>query len=509
MNLKLEKIEIFSYVLIYVITWVLIKFIASPNLDLYGDMLENFAWSQTIEWGTYKHPPFFSWVVAVWFRIFPKTNVSYYLLSYVNSGIGLIGIYYLCRAFGLRKIALASALLMAFALPYSTLAGKFNANSILLSLWPWTCWAYIKSINSNKSSGFIYSALLSLLGTICILGKYYSLVFLFSLFLVSLLNKNSRSWYFTYKPYLVVFLSVGLLTPHLIWLVQHDFVTLKYVADQGTENISYKSIRNFMCLPVLFWLIPLSILSLLISKEKKSVISIFKVFIFSWFPKNTNDQLFYIAILPWFISLLFGIFAVVQLSSPWAIPIGFCYTILWLRNNETNVNDRAHKIIKIIFFIGLFFSFFLSFAYGKWQSHINSKGYYLPREEMSKIVNLIWQQKYSKNELRWIGGAWPENAAIAFYGENRARVIPDLPDTYPATINPVINWEKEAGIFVCPAVKASKEYENELKPCVSKYKEWIKSKGKKPEIIYLKARKEGWRFTNNIFFNYAVVIYIP
>ena len=108
----------------------------------------------------------------------------------------------------------------------------------------------------------------------------------------------------------------------------------------------------------------------------------------------------------------------------------------------------------------------------KWE--LNRKGYYLPREEISKIVNLIWQQKYSKNELRWIGGAWPENAAIAFYGENRARVIPDLPDTYPATINPVINWEKEAGIFVCPAVKASKEYENELKPCVSKYKEWIK-----------------------------------
>ena len=138
-------------------------------------------------------------------------------------------------------------------------------------------------------------------------------------------------------------------------IVQHDFITLKYAADQGMGNISYKSIQKFMCLPVLFWLIPLSILSLLISKEKRSVISIFRVFIFSWFPKNTSDQLFYIAMLPWFISLLFGIFAIVQLSPPWAIPIGFCYTILWLRNNETNLNDRINKKIKKIFIIGLLF----------------------------------------------------------------------------------------------------------------------------------------------------------
>ena len=78
-----------------------------------------------------------------------------------------------------------------------------------------------------------------------------------------------------------------------------------------------------------------------------------------------------------------------------------------------------------------------------------------------------------------------------------------------ASINPIINWEQEPGLFICPAVKESKGYEDELKPCVNKYKEWIESKGKKPEIFYLKAKKEGWRYTNNIFFNYAVVVYIP
>ncbi len=509
MNLKLEKLEIFLYVLIYITIWVLIKFISSPNLDLYGDMLENFAWSQTIEWGTYKHPPFFSWIVAAWFKIFPKTNVCYYLLSYVNSGIGLIGIYFLCRAFGLKEFALTSTLLMALALPYSTLAGKFNANSVLLSLWPWTCWAYIKSIDSTKFSGFIYSALLGFLGALCILGKYYSGVFLFSLFLASLSNNHFRSWYLTYKPYLAFFLLISFLIPHIIWLIQNEFITIKYAADQGGGNISFKSIRKFLFLPVLFWLIPLSALSFLISKEKKSILSTLKVFIFSWFPKNINDQLFYIAMLPWFITLLFGFAAIVQLSPPWGIPIGFCYTILWIRNNKANLTHRLNKIIKVFFMASLSLSLLLSFGYAKWQSYTNHKGYYLPREEISKIISSIWKNEYSEHKLEWIGGEWPENAAIAFYGDNKARVIPGFPDRYPATINPIVDWEKKAGLFLCPAVNVIEGYKDDLNPCVTKYKEWIEKKGKKLEILYLQARKEGWRFTNNSTFGYALIIYIP
>jgi len=509
LKLKLEKLEIFLYVLIYIAIWVLIKFIASPNLDLYGDMLENFAWSQTIEWGTYKHPPFFSWIVAAWFKFLPKTNVSYYLLSYINSGIGLIGIYFLCRAFGHKKFALAAALLISMALPYSTLAGKFNANTVLLSLWPWTCWAYIKSINLNKISGFIFTSLLGLLGAVCILGKYYSGVFLVSLFLASLFNKDSRSWYLTYKPYLALSLFIGLLIPHFIWLIQHDFITLKYAANQGMGNVSYKYIAKFMYLPILFWAIPLIILSILISREKKSIISILRVSIRSWLPKNVNDQLFYIAILPWFISLLSGICAVVQLSPPWGIPIGFSYTILWLRNNKEFLNDKINKKIKIFFLITLLFSLLLSFAYGKWEAYTNHKSYYLPREEMSKQFSSIWYKKYPKKKLEWVGGAWPENAAIAFYSENSPRVIPDFPDTYPALINPIINWEKGAGVFVCPSAELSKDYIGELKPCVDKYKKWIESRGKKAEVFYLEAAKKGWRFSNNVLFNYALVIYIP
>ena len=39
-----------------------------------------------------------------------------------------------------------------------------------------------------------------------------------------------------------------------------------------------------------------------------------------------------LAFLPWVTTLGFGVAGVVELSTPWAIPIGYAYALLWLRN---------------------------------------------------------------------------------------------------------------------------------------------------------------------------------
>ncbi len=67
--------------------------VANTNLDGYADMLENYAWGQNLAWGSAKHPPFFAWVTGVWFLIFPTIDTAYYLLSYLNVAVGLLGVY--------------------------------------------------------------------------------------------------------------------------------------------------------------------------------------------------------------------------------------------------------------------------------------------------------------------------------------------------------------------------------------------------------------------------------
>ncbi|MFY7954512.1 MAG: glycosyltransferase family 39 protein, partial [Burkholderiaceae bacterium] len=95
-------------------------------------MLEGFAWGQVFSWGSFKHPPLVGWIAGLWFSVIPTSDRLYFLLSYLVAAGGLYGVYHLARAVGLGRFALAAVLLQMCALPYTTLAGKFNANSILL-----------------------------------------------------------------------------------------------------------------------------------------------------------------------------------------------------------------------------------------------------------------------------------------------------------------------------------------------------------------------------------------
>ena len=135
-------------VLVHALVWALLQWLAQSNLDSYHDMLENFAWAQTFEWGTFKHPPLFAWVVGAWFTIFPTADWAYRLLAYTNVAVGLWGVAALARRLHLPHLAPTAVLLLLWALPYTTLAAKFNANSQLLSLWPWTAVALLAAISS-------------------------------------------------------------------------------------------------------------------------------------------------------------------------------------------------------------------------------------------------------------------------------------------------------------------------------------------------------------------------
>jgi hypothetical protein len=117
------------------LVWTISAWLFRSNLDWAGDMLENYVWG--IEWqmGYFKHPPLFAWMAGAWFSVFPRTNLAYFALSNVNALIGLCGIVALARRFVPAREAAVAGLAMAVSPIYTTLAIKFNANTVLLSLW--------------------------------------------------------------------------------------------------------------------------------------------------------------------------------------------------------------------------------------------------------------------------------------------------------------------------------------------------------------------------------------
>lgn len=498
---------------LHVLAWVLAHGISDTNLDAYADMLENYAWGQHLSWGSAKHPPLFAWITGMWFMVFPPLDTSYHLLSYLNVAVGLLGVYRFAKAIGHDDFALPSVLLLSMAFPYSTLAVKFNANAVLLSVWPWVAVAWAHSIRKPDRQGFLWSVALGLLAALAMLGKYYSGVFLLALFLASLSFKEGRAWLWTARPWLTLLVFFLALIPHLDWLQTHDFVTLHYISEQGSDTgVNWRMIAKFAIAPIGYWLVPWLICTFLYASHGHSFGQTLKSWPArmwtSWQPQGWQDGLFWFAMLPWAITLVFGITDFVELSIPWAIPIGCGFTLLWLRNlsQATDINHAITYKIQQSLLSWLALIVLLSPVYAWHQANQGTENHYLPRREVATLLLDMWKQDHPDVPLMWVGGQWAESALLAFYGDDRLQVIPEVPDQFPATVTPLPQWESHAGLLLCPLGPIDKPVTTD---CPQRMQAWLKSKGQSDQARMITVKSQGLRFPLDIPFAYVAFEYLP
>lgn len=498
---------------IHVLAWVVAHGIADTNLDSYADMLENYAWGQNWAWGSAKHPPLFAWVTGAWFVVFPTTDMAYHLLSYLNVAIGLLGVYRLAQAIDRHDLALPAVILLSMAFPYSTLAVKFNANAILLSVWPWVAVAWVHSIQKTGRSGLLWSMALGVLAALAMLGKYYSGVFLLALFLAAFASAPGRAWFMTPKPWLTLLVFGLSLLPHIEWLRSHEFVTLHYVGEQSsTGGTNWRLLSKFAVAPVAYWLVPWLLCTALSAAKDVSIWQALRTLPtrmwLSWRPQGWGDSLFWLAMLPWAITLIFGITGFVELSLPWAIPIGYGFSLLWLRN--LNQDDKASEYITQRLLKCLMAWFVVVVLVSPWyawhQANEGTDNHYLPRREAAAAVLQTWQERHPNVQLQWVGGQWAESALLAFYGDHDLRVVPEVPDQFPATVNPLPDWQTRAGVLLCPLGPVSTPA---VTDCPQRMQMWLEAQGQKADPITITVKSQGIRFPLDKPFAYLVFEYLP
>ncbi len=510
----------------YALVWASVHWLAYPNLDPYQDMLENYAWSQTFEWGTFKHPPFFVWVVKAWFALAPQTALSYKLLSYVNVGVGLAGVVWVARLLDLGRWSRTAVLLLLWTLPYTTLAAKFNANAVLLSVWPWTAAAWLASMRYDGMKGLGASVALGLLGAACVLSKYYSGVFLLALFFIALLRADRWRWFFSLRPY-VALLAMGLsLVPHLLWLSAHDYPTFRYALDQGGGAVGWRMLFRFALAPLLYcllaWLACVTVFA--VQGWRAGVPQAvqpgrlrwwLRLAVISWRPQGWGDALFGLAMLPGGLTLLAGLAGVAELSAPWVIPIVFAFSLLWLRNLEQAVacapavagrsrgalQRAAWPVLATVSAVGV--------ALMLVQMRQGRHSYYDPTQEAALAMHAGWQQRHPGVPLGWTGGQWAENAMVGFYADPQVRALPGFPDRWPATLAPHADWRRQGGLLVCdrgPLPEAANAMQND---CERDAERWLREQGRPVQAIRLEAMRSGWRFPKPLRMGYVVYDVLP
>ena len=209
----------------YVVVWTLYGVLAKASQDMQVDAAELLAWARHPAFGYAKHPPLAAWLVAAWFSIFPVKDWSYYLLAIAYATTGLWIAWRLYGRFldpDKRIVALAC---LTFV-PYFNFHGlRFDHNAVLGPLWAATVLCFIRSFDT-RSIG--WAALAGAAAAAAMLGKYWSVFLLFGLALAALLDTRRARYFRSAAPWVTIAVGVILLAPHIVWLVQHDFIPLTY-----------------------------------------------------------------------------------------------------------------------------------------------------------------------------------------------------------------------------------------------------------------------------------------
>jgi hypothetical protein len=262
-------------------------------------------------------------------------------------------------------------------------------------------------------------------------------------------------------------------------------------------------------LPVFYWIIPW-VVTCIVWQEKSSWKAFARNLLVSWKWNSENSTLSMLVLLPWLITLGFGLTGKIDLSVPWGIPLGYGFSLLWIANLSQKQDIDTLKIeqkVRRVFVAVLI----LVICIAPLQAYKEARGarnYYVPRQEMAAELLSLWSKKFPEKKLRWVGGQWAENASIAFYGNPEIRILPDLPDRFPASVMGYSSWQENPGVLFCE-LGANEQSVHMGEACISHYREWVESTGRKSEIIRFKVHRTGWRFTQTIDYEYAALVYIP
>ena len=222
----------YLFLIAHLFVWTLIPSITNNNLPL--DTIEALAWGSNLDWGYNKHPPVSAFFVEFFYFFFGSNDIAYYFLSQIFVILAFYIVWIFSNEFFQNKtLSFFSVLILEGIYFYNFTTPEFNVNVCQLPFWALTVYLSWK-LYMKKDTNIVILILLGVTAAIGFLTKY-----LFAYLLLSVVIIFAYEFFITktrkidFKHYLPIEIFFVLLVPHLIWLFQNDFVTIKYAFNRA------------------------------------------------------------------------------------------------------------------------------------------------------------------------------------------------------------------------------------------------------------------------------------
>lgn len=407
----------------FVVQWTVYPTFTRTNLDQFGDMLENYAWGIGWQWGYFKHPPFFAWTTAAWFKLFPNADWAYYLLSSANAGLAIFAGWRIATRFLDPWRAFLAAALFFFLPPLTFLATKFNANSALLPLWPLAVLFYIRYLERQKLSDAI---ILGIVAAAAIMTKYFSAVLLAAIALHILIDREARQrLLFRPATWIAIAVFLAAIIPHIFWLAQNDFITVTYAASQGDGSrlVGFISGLRFVGGMVLYTAPVAIIIAIALFRNRKGG---------QPFINRAGGNIFFRSVqgraLLWAsfgsvgLAVIAGTVFGTKMSTVWALPMFYAVPTVLLAFIGTDALETRREVIPsavVIFCLALFAAIPLVKALEHKKERLYS---HVPVALIADAVEAAWAEM-TYEPLRYVAGDKVLSSGLSFYGKSQPYAV--------------------------------------------------------------------------------------
>ena len=330
----------YIFITSHVLIWTLIPTFTNHNLPL--DTIEALAWGSNLDWGFNKHPPMSAFLPEIIYFIFGPQDWAYYLLSQICIVVSFFVVFKLAEDFFDNKIyCLLSVLLLEGIYFYNFTTPEFNVNVCLIPFWSISVFYLWKGIKSNKILDWIFLGLFAGLG---FLSKYlfvYLGLAIAVLLIYLIINKKTN---FKCLVSLIPFFLI--LSPHVIWLSENDYVTITYgLMRTGSDEVN---IFNHLMHPFIFLLkqigilIPFLLMILVLIKKFKININL-----------NDDKLLFLLSInlIPLLFIFLTSFTMGVKIRTMWMTPFYISFGLLFVYIFKSEINFEKMKAFTSLFLV--------------------------------------------------------------------------------------------------------------------------------------------------------------
>jgi len=398
--------------------WTIVPAISNHNLPL--DTIEALAWGSNLEWGFSKHPPFSAFVTEVFYQIFGSQDWAYYFLSQIFVVVTFFIIFKFTEDFfNNPSYSLISIFLLEGIYFYNYTTPEFNVNICQFPFWALTVYYCWQGIKHNTNTSWILFGLFAALG---VLSKYlfvYLLVAIDVIFIYLILNKK-----FNYRCLVSFIIFFLILTPHLIWLTENNYITITYGLHRAAIND--QSLIDHLYHPILF-----------LGKQFIILTPFFLMFIFLIFKFNFKDKkilflipklnfkdkkllfLLIVNIFPIFLMFLTSMIMGVKIRTMWMSPFYLFFGVLFIYIFKTQINLKKIGNFITVFLI-LFILSPMTYLYIS-ISQKNKRTDY-PGKEIASQVQKSWNKKF-KSKIVYVSGDEWVAGNLSYHLKSRPRRI--------------------------------------------------------------------------------------